>query len=652
MGSAHSIFLKIVRANIARTTGFSAILFLLSGCLQGTLIYSPLSPSNPNANVTASITPAPALKENVLHALYVSGLNPIGDLLLSGSTFYGMTSAGGGAESGAIFSIHSDGTALTNLYSFTGGNDGANPQGSLILSGTTLYGMTDEGGSSNNGTIFSIHTDGSNFTSLYSFTGGNDGAYPQGSFILSGTTLYGMASEGGNSGEGTIFSIQTDGSNFTSLYSFTGGNDGANPQGSLILSGTTLYGMTYEGGSSNNGTIFSIHTDGSNFTSLYSFTGGNDGAGPNGDLILSGSTLYGMTFGGGSSNNGTIFSIQTDGSNFTSLYSFTGGNDGGNPYGSLILSSGTLYGMTVDGGSSGEGAIFSIHTDGSGFTSLYSFTGGHDGAKPYGSLILSGSTLYGMTQRGGSSGGGAIFSIHTDGSSFTPLYSFTEANDVANPFGSLILSGSTLYGMAAYGGSSGNGTIFSMHTDGSGFTSLYSFTGGNDGAYPYGDLILSGSTLYGMTWLRGSSGHGTIFSMHTDGSNFTSLYSFTGGSDGANPYGSLILLGSTLYGMTVNGGSLSQGAIFSIHTDGSNFTSLYSFTGGSDGANPHGSLILSGSTLYGMTSQGGSSNSGTIFSIHTDGSNFTSLYSFTGGNDGANPYGSLVLSGRAARFTE
>jgi uncharacterized repeat protein (TIGR03803 family) len=307
-----------------------------------------------------------------------------------------------------------------------------------------------------------------------------------------------------------------------------------------------------------------MHTDGSGFTSLYSFTGGNDGAYPYGDLILSGSTLYGMTWLRGSSGHGTIFSMHTDGSNFTSLYSFTGGSDGANPYGSLILLGSTLYGMTVNGGSLSQGAIFSIHTDGSNFTSLYSFTGGSDGANPHGSLILSGSTLYGMTSQGGSSNSGTIFSIHTDGSNFTSLYSFTGGNDGANPQGSLILSGTTLYGMTYEGGSSNNGTIFSIHTDGSNFTSLYSFTGGNDGAGPNGDLILSGSTLYGMTYSGGSLSDGTIFSIQTEGSGFTSLYSFTGGSDGAAPEGSLILSGNTLYGMTVNGAVSDAGTIFDV----------------------------------------------------------------------------------------
>ncbi len=117
-----------------------------------------------------------------------------------------------------------------------------------------------------------------------------------------------MTTNGGSNNEGTIFSIPITGGTPTILASFTGTN-GAGPWGSMILVGTTLYGMTTFGGSNNDGTIFSISTTGGSPTTLYSFSG-PDGARPYGDLTLSGSTLYGMTREGGSdnNNNGVVFS--------------------------------------------------------------------------------------------------------------------------------------------------------------------------------------------------------------------------------------------------------------------------------------------------------------------------------------------------------
>ena len=136
--------------------------------------------------------------------------------------------------------------------------EGANPNAGLILSNNTLYGTAAAGGGYGAGTVFAVHTDGTGFRILHSFTGGSDGANPWAGLILSSNTLYSTAYSGGNSGEGTVFAVHTDGTGFTNLYSFTGGGDGANPIPGLILSSNTLYGTTEEGGSSGNGTVFSL----------------------------------------------------------------------------------------------------------------------------------------------------------------------------------------------------------------------------------------------------------------------------------------------------------------------------------------------------------------------------------------------------------
>jgi uncharacterized repeat protein (TIGR03803 family) len=177
----------------------------------------------------------------------------------------------------------------------------------LIFSGSTLYGTTDGGGTSGSGTVFAISTNGTGFTTLHSFTAGStsslggytnsDGANPRAELVLSGDTLYGTASQGGSSGNGTVFRLNTDGTGFTNLHSFSanpnGANsDGANPVASLILSGNILFGTTVYGGSSGAGTVFAVNTDGTGFTNLHNFTkepfGTNtDGAFPLGALTLS-----------------------------------------------------------------------------------------------------------------------------------------------------------------------------------------------------------------------------------------------------------------------------------------------------------------------------------------------------------------------------
>jgi uncharacterized repeat protein (TIGR03803 family) len=367
--------------------------------------------------------------------------------------------------------------------------------------------------------------------------------------VVSGNTLYGTAAAGGSSGNGTVFALNTEGSGFTNLYNFPGGSDGNLPQSVLILSGSTLYGTAAAGGSSGNGTVFAVNTNGMGFTNLYDFTAtdpdtgtNGDGANPQAGLILSGNTLYGTANSGGSSGNGTVFAVNTNGTGFTNLYSFmaTSGSegffgngtnsDGAHPVAGLILSGNTLYGTTEEGGSGGNGTVFRINTDGTGFTNLYSFTAfpasyfNSDGAHPVAGLILSGNTLYGTAQYGGSSGNGTVFKLNTDGTDFTNLYSFgSYPSDGAEPLAGLILSGNTLYGTTEEAGTNGSGTVFGINTNGTGFTNLYSFTSGNynsseiitnsDGALPYAGLILSGNALYGTADGGGISGYGTVFSL-------------------------------------------------------------------------------------------------------------------------------------------
>ena len=401
------------------------------------------------------------------------------------------------------------------------------------------------------------------------------------------------------------------------------------------------------------------------FTALYSFTAtstgygdgtNSDGALPYADLLLSGNTLYGTAVGGGSSGNGTVFAVNTDGTGFTNLHNFTApsdsypdpstNSDGAGPRCGLILSGNTLYGTANAGGSGGAGTVFAVNTDGTGFTNLHSFTAllpypgpytNSDGANPRAGLLLSGNTLYGTASDGGASGHGTLFAVNTDGTGFTVLHSFTETppypgpytnSDGANPRAGLLLSGNTLYGTAAGGGSGGAGTVFALSTNGTGFTALHSFTPlptcpycpptNSDGVQPNAGLILSGNILYGAT-IRGGSGGGTIFALNTNGTGFRTLRS-PGSEVGliSNP------AGNTLYGTAVDGGSSGNGTVFAVNTDGTGFTNLHNFTAtfgssypytNSDGAGPQAGLIISGGTLYGTAANGGSAGNGTVFSL-------------------------------------
>jgi uncharacterized repeat protein (TIGR03803 family) len=349
------------------------------------------------------------------------------------------------------------------------------------------------------------------FKTLHAFKN-SDGATPYSELVLSGNTLYGTASAGGNSGNyggnGMLFAVNTDGSGFTNEYVFTAyppgyyytNTDGSVPYAGLILSSNTLYGAAYDGGAFGAGTVFAVNTNGSGFTNLYSFTGGSDGGGPDAALVLSSNILYGTTAYGGGANYGTVFAININGSGFTNLFTFTNAISGDDPAGVLVLSGRTLYG-TTSGGKGGYGTVFAINTDGSSFTNLHVFTANSglpaytnsDGSNPNAGLVLSGKTLYGATAQGGKFGSGTLFAVNTNGTGFTNLYTFTATagspptnSDGSNPRGSLIVSGGTLYGTAYNGGKFGSGTLFAVNTNG-GFTNLYTFTANSTAPYTNSD---------------------------------------------------------------------------------------------------------------------------------------------------------------------
>jgi uncharacterized repeat protein (TIGR03803 family) len=332
------------------------------------------------------------------------------------------------------------------------------PEGSLTLVGNKLYGMTTIGGANNMGCIFSMDTNGNNYKILLDFNDTN-GSNPRGSLTNSGSVLYGMTNSGGIYFRGTIFSIDTNGTKFKTLLNL-GDTNGSNPYGDLTLSGKTLYGMTYGGGVNGKGCIFSIDTNGSNNKILFNFNGSN-GKEPYGDLTISGNKMYGMTYLGGAHDSGCIFSIDTDGGNYKTLFSFTQMNNGGfKPYGSLTLSGNILFGMVKWGGPNLGGCIFSIDTGGNGYKSIFNFNDIRGGSYPMGSLILSGDILYGMTPEH-SGGFGSIFSIDTNGNNYIE-YVFNSTNGWF-PVGSLTISGNILYGMTEYGGISDSGVIFSFN---------------------------------------------------------------------------------------------------------------------------------------------------------------------------------------------
>ncbi len=355
-------------------------------------------------------------------------------------------------------------------------------------------------------------------------------------------------------------------------------------------------------------------------SAIYSFgdLGSNDGTVPKGSLTFDGATLFGRTTTTVLKDDGVIFSIDPSGTGYAILHRFAGApDDGANPrHDAMTLINGVLYGTALQGGAHNDGVIFSIATDGAGYNILHDFHRS-SGDQSHSCFVEFNSMLYGMTAKGGAHGGGVMFQIARDGTGYHRNYSFRETRG-SQPHGALALSGNVLYGMTRKGGRHDRGVIFSINPDGSNYNRLHDFRGGkHDGATTdHGYVIISGPTMYGMTTKGGSANDGVVFSMNLDGSNFTILHTFGEKTrDGRNPYGSLMLNGSDLYGTTANGGNFGKGTVFHLTTDGATYAVLHSFAGKPDGAKPIDNVILINDMLYGMTTKGGANKLGTIFAV-------------------------------------
>jgi uncharacterized repeat protein (TIGR03803 family) len=324
-----------------------------------------------------------------------------------------------------------------------------------------LYGTTSLGGINGSGSIFRIKTDGTGFQTLHSFNK-TDGEYVTGGLLINNSTLYGLASQGGDNDEGTLYKINKDGTGFTTLYYFTGTPNSGLVRAGLLLIGNTFYATSNGYGLNGNGTIFKINMDGTGYQNLFNFTSSTTGSNPNSTLVSDGTYLYGTAEFGGQvgipNSNGVVFKIKLDGTGYTKLVTFNGNSNGRNPRAGLYLDAGTLYGTTVAGGNPDEGTIFKLSTDGTNFQTLYQFN--NNATNPYAELISDGTFLYGTTAYGLGSIRGCIFKIKKDGTSFQVLAEINSSNFAPGAESGLCLVNQILYGTTSSTGLNEKGIIY------------------------------------------------------------------------------------------------------------------------------------------------------------------------------------------------
>ncbi|HTQ54809.1 MAG TPA: choice-of-anchor tandem repeat GloVer-containing protein [Bryobacteraceae bacterium] len=702
--------------------------------------------------VLAALNTSPAqtlATETVLHSFGTAppdGGQPNALLLDSSSNLYGTAATGGTSAWGVIFKLDVSGRQ-TLLYSFTGALDGGWPSGGLTAdSAGNFYGVTQFGGAYGQGAIYRFDTS-AHLTVLYSFTGNADGRNPAGTLVLDAAgNLYGTTTHGGDPnggyGYGVVFKLDPAG-HLTNLYNFSGGSDGANPNPGIVSdSSGNLYGTTYGGGTQGYGVIFKVPPGGGEevlyrfslsegcnprsgvtrgaagelygttsvggvfewygviykldtdktYSILHNFNSQSSQRSPWAGVVLdpagnlfgatsreiyqlaangrytpihafgdqqvytapirdSAGNLYGSTYSTTTANGGLIYKIDAS-NRYSALYAFPNPrpDDGDGPIGGVTGDpAGNLYGTTFTGGTVGGGTVYKLDPGGH-ETPLHSFGGGADGANPWAGVTRdTAGNLYGTAALGGSSNAGVVYKIDFAGN-YSVLYSFTNGPDGGQPYSAVSVDAAgNIYGTTSQGGAYNAGVVFKLDPAGH-ESALYSFTGGSDGGDPFdGPVILDpAGNLYGTTSLGGAANVGVIFNLDTTG-NETVMHSFTGGSDGAYPVALVRDSAGNLYGAAGAGGTGGAGVVFRLDA-ASNYSVLYSFTGGADGGSPLAGVIRDpAGNLYGTTSAGGAANLGTVFELDPTG-NETVLYSFTGGADGGFPRAAVIRNSSGNLF--
>ena len=621
------------------------------------------------AGAICALVHAQAAPETVIHGFgnFPYGASPYAALTRDAAgNFYGTAKAGGSANLGVVFEFDSSGSYKV-LHSFQGGNDGAKPYAPVTTGPTgDLFGTTYKGGSANAGVVYKLDASGKE-TVLYSFTGGADGANPYAGVIAdSAGNLYGTTYQGGAANAGVVYKISPSGQESV-LYSFTGGGDGGLPHAGLILDAAgNLYGTTLSGGAANCenlgcGVVYKIDPSGHE-TVLYAFTGRKDGANPAAGVIADPvGNLYGTTQYGGvtrcTRGCGVVYMLSPSGQE-TVLYTFTLGEGGSNPTAGVVRDgTANLFGTTDYEGAHGVGTVYKLDSANE-FQVMYAFpTGAHENPSlPNTGLVLdTAGNLYGATSSGDLAPEGLIYELQQSGN-MTTLSTFPPADGGTNPYAGVTRDAAgNLYGTTAYGGANNAGTVFEIDSAGK-ETVLYSFTGGADGGYPQGGVVLdSAGNLYGSTYGGGGGGLGSdscvyggcgvVFKLDTAGQE-TVLYSFTGGMDGELPqFGVILDAEGNLYGTAA---VIDVGGVVYKVTPSGQETALCYLTGEYGSVPASGLIADAAGNLYGTTVFGGPSNAGVIYKVDPQG-NETVLYSFPSTNegrsgpDGLYPSGGLVL---------
>lgn len=558
---------------------------------------------------------------------------------------YGMTLTGGAEGTGAIFSYDAAQKHYKVLYTFAAKN-GSHPTGEIAWGPDgKMYGLATYGGATNNGVLFSFDTQAGTFEHLYSFDGAT-GANPIGGLYKdSDGKLYGITQLGGANGEGVLFSFDPAQRVFKKHFDF-------NPaKGSYPCTGLTkgkdgkLYGATAAGGPEEwfSGSIYQFDQKRGTVSSLYYFNWqGDQGYEPVSRLtLMPDGKLYGATSGGGSNYAGVIFSFDPAQKAYAKLYDFSEAS-GATPAGHLVAGSdGTLYGTTKEGNSYNYGGVFSFNPATSKFQNLHALQYA-EGINPAGTVCIGNDgLLYALTTFGGSPEYGTLFSINPKTSAYTKWKEWDEAPDGAYPQAALTRHTNGLYyGSTIGGGHFGKGVIYSFNPANEEYSVAHRF-GAAAGQYMNGGFLAGkDGRLYGLMNGGGTGSAGQLFSFDPATGVVQALYNFEQAT-GANPDGSLLAGDDGKYYGTASGGGNGHGALFSYNPATGMYAPLFLFDGAAGSVPMDGFAKGADGKLYGVTQRGGAADMGVLYAFDPVTGVYAKLFHFSGA-DGEYPLKGVV----------
>lgn len=569
---------------------------------------------------------------------------------------YGLTTNGGVYEDGIVFSYNTVTGEYKHLANFNDTVTGQEPWGSLTQAPNgLLYGLTLNGGRYGNGTLFSYNISSNVITKLHDFDRAANGANPTGDlFLAANGLLYGMTQQGGIENDGTLFSFNTTTNTFTKHVDFECVTKGCYPRSQLMqASNGLLYGATSSGGSQYGGVIFSFNTATNTYTKCTEFsTGGiywplcHLTEGDNGKL-------YGTCWQGGQ-NYGGIFAFDTAGNYVNTLYTFTLAN-GGNPSGSLYKApNGLFYGTTTNGGSYPatfpypDGVVYTFNPANNDYNIVKDLDYYYTGTAPAAGLVrASNGLLYGTTLGGGKGPhyeNGTLFSLDMSTNKFTKLVDFNYSLTGAHSREGLVQTpNGMLYGIANFGGEKNCGVLYSLNPTTLQYTVVHGFDSIPDPApWRYegrrGDLIVANNGLvYGYMQYGGTKNKGILFKVDPCDNTYTLLHNFID-STGWLPHGQLIQSrGGLIYGVNNRGpGGVTNIFTYNILTNTYTMQKLLDTVVGLTSRT--GLIQAANGLFYGTTVVGGGATgngSGCIFSYDTATNTLTRLHSFTDGGSGS-----------------